>query len=152
MILLQHIRCQVFHYLSDVDREVNGINLLPEKWSRAASRENNSCWLLVRNYETVLDIFTSQLCTYWEGVILNRPGVAGDVLQKPLSLIHWVCRSVTLFPPDQSGEASWWRACYQRSLVLAAQSSSRRLVVRRSVGRSVGKICEKVTFRVSNGN
>jgi hypothetical protein len=35
---------------------------------------------------------------------------------------------------------------------LAALSSSRSLVVRPSVGWSVGNLCEKVTFRVSNGN
>ena len=39
---------------------------------------------------------------------------------------------------------------------LAALSSSRSLVVRRlvrpSVGPSVGELCEKVTFRILNGN
>ena len=34
---------------------------------------------------------------------------------------------------------------------LAALSSSRSLVVRRLVGPSVREVCEKVTFRVSNG-
>ena len=33
---------------------------------------------------------------------------------------------------------------------LAALSSSRSVVVRRSVRRSVGTVCEKVTFRVLN--
>ena len=41
----------------------------------------------------------------------------------------------------QSGEASRWRVCYQRGLprlvFLAAQTSSRRLFVNRSVRRSV---------------
>ena len=35
---------------------------------------------------------------------------------------------------------------------LAAPSSSTRLVVRRSILRSVGDLCEKVTLRVSNSN
>ena len=34
----------------------------------------------------------------------------------------------------------------------AALSSSRSVVVRRSVRPSVGGLCEKVTFRVLNGN
>ena len=37
------------------------------------------------------------------------------------------------------------------NVFLAAQSSSRSLVVRSLVGRSVRHVWEKVTFRVSNG-
>ena len=39
-----------------------------------------------------------------------------------------------------------------KTFFLAALSSSRRLVVRPSVRRSVREVCEKKTFRVSNGN
>ena len=37
-------------------------------------------------------------------------------------------------------------------IFLATQSSSRSLVVGRSVSPSVGHVCEIVTFRVLNGN
>ena len=40
----------------------------------------------------------------------------------------------------------------KRSLFLAALSSSRSVVVGRSVGPSVRHLCEKVIFTVLNGN
>ena len=40
----------------------------------------------------------------------------------------------------------------EQACFLAALSSSRSLVIGRLVGLSVLDLCEKVTFRVSNGN
>ena len=46
-----------------------------------------------------------------------------------------------------------WQFCfYIFNTFLATMVSSKSLVVCPSVGLSVGQLCEKVTFRVSNGN